>query len=210
MDKIFFRGLLTLIPITLTIYILYSVVLILENFLGTTLRQFWPGYVPGVGFILTLICIFIFGLRLNNFFTARFLGLLEKQLSQIPFVKAIYSPLRDIMNLFSKNSDSGLKHVVLVRLLDQPGNQGALGFGLVTRDQFQDLNLGGAKDHENDLLQDLLKDKVAVYFPLSYAMGGMTLLVPKKNVQAVDIPFEKAMSLAITGWIKAEESVGHK
>jgi uncharacterized membrane protein len=64
----------------------------------------------------------------------------------------------------------------------------------VTRETFHDLPLKGAAD-----------GKIAVYFPLSYGLGGFTFLVPKENVQEIDIPIEKAMSLAITGWVKADK-----
>ena len=41
--------------------------------------------------------------------------------------------------------------------------------------------------------------------PFSYGLGGYTMLIPKNKLTAVDIPVEKAMSLAITGWVKAEK-----
>ncbi len=189
-NKIFFRGFITLLPIAITIYIVYSAIIILENLLGSSLRILLPIYVPGLGFLLTLVLIFLFGLLLNNFLTARLLNMVETKFLQVPFIKAVYSPLRDLMNLFNKNeANKELQSVVLVQL----GNTGAQAMGLVTRDNFNDL-----PSLKNNV------DKVAVFFPFSYGMGGYTLLIPKNQITKIDIPIEKAMSLAITGWVKAD------
>lgn len=188
-NKIFFRGLITLLPIAITIYIVYSAIVILENLLGNFLRQFITEYVPGLGLIATLVLIFIFGLLLNNFITMRILHALESKLVQVPFIKAIYSPLRDLMNLFDRTEDSSAKSVVLVQI----GNTGAQALGIVTRENFRDLPFSAQ-----------MTDKIAVYFPFSYGLGGYTILVPRQLVTKVDLPIERAMSLAITGWVKAD------
>ena len=188
-NKIFFRGLITLLPIAITIYIVYSAIVILENILGSVLRRILPEYIPGLGLLMTLILIFLFGLLLNNFITARLMASLEDRLVQVPFIKAIYSPLRDLMNLFHKKDNKEMKSVVLVNI----GNTGAQALGVITRESFRDLPLKqeGAQ-------------RVAVYIPFSYGLGGYTLLIPRSSLQEVDLPIEKAMSLAITGWVKAD------
>jgi uncharacterized membrane protein len=191
-NKIFFRGLITLLPIAITIYIVYSAIVILENLLGSLLRQILPEYIPGLGLLLTLVLIFLFGLLLNNLITVRVLHLLEARLVQVPFIKAIYSPLRDLMNLFNRGESGEMKSVVLVKV----GNTGATALGVVTRENFRDLPFNN---------QDM-SDKVAVYFPFSYGVGGYTLLVPRNQITQVNLPIERAMSLAITGWVKAEQA----
>lgn len=187
--KIFIRGLITLLPIAVTIYVLYSAIIILENLLGGILRQILPSYVPGLGLIVILILIFIFGLLLNNYIASRFWVAIEQRITQVPFIKAIYSPLRDLMNMFSNKSHKSLQQVVLVKI----GTTGATALGLVTREQFTDLKIPSTTD------------KVAVLFPFSYALGGVTLLIPRDLITPVDMPIEKAMSLAITGWVKIEK-----
>ena len=189
-NKIFFRGLITLLPIAITIYIVYSAIVILENLLGSLLRQILPEYIPGLGLLFTLVLIFLFGLLLNNLITVRFLHILESRLVQVPFIKAIYSPLRDLMNLFNRGESNEMKSVVLVKV----GDTGAQALGVVTRENFRDL----------PFTQDM-SDKIAVYFPFSYGVGGYTLLVPRHLITQVNLPIERAMSLAITGWVKAEQ-----
>jgi uncharacterized membrane protein len=188
-NRIFFRGFFTLLPIALTVYIIYSAILILEHLLGSVLRALLPPefYVPGFGFILTLLMIFLFGLMLNNFLAERIYTSIETRLMKVPFFRAIYSPLKDLMNLFSKKDSQSPQSVVLVDL------HGIRMMGIVTRESFTDLNLAAAT-----------QGLVAVYVPFSYGMGGYTLLVPRTSLTPIDVPIEKAMSLAITAWVKAD------
>lgn len=189
-NRIFLRGFLTLLPIALTIYIIYSAVMILENLLGSILRMAFPGfyYVPGLGLVLTLVLIFIFGLTLNSFIASKTLAWIEKQVQLIPFIRAVYSPLKDVMNLFAKQEGNDHRSVVLVDL-----GLNLKILGIVTREAFRDVGLGS-----------VLNDRVAVYIPFSYGMGGYTVLVARTAITPVQIPIEKAMSLAITAWVKTD------
>ncbi len=191
MRQIFLKGLLTLLPIAVSIYIIYAGFSILENLLGNLLRGILPAdvYIPGFGFVLTLILIFLFGFMLNNLISVSFWGQIERRLTEVPLIKAVYSPLRDLMNLFTKGHKD-LQRVVLAEI-----TPGFRVFGLVTRENFSDISQW----------PDNLDQKVAVYVPLSYALGGLTMLVDKSKLTQVDIPVEKALSLAVTGWITTEK-----
>lgn len=193
--NIFLRGLITFIPIALTIYIVYAVLSLVENLLGGFVRSIIgrDNYIPGLGFILTLVLIFAFGLALNNFITGSFLKNLEKRLIAVPFIKTIYSPLKDLMNLFAnEKKDSSLQTVVLVDFEAVGGK----AMGLVTRDSFEDVRA----------LTHFTGSHVTVYFPMSYGLGGFTFLIPREKIQVIDVPIEKAMSLAITGWVKGKNN----
>lgn len=192
LQKIFVSGLLSFLPLAVTIYIVYTVVTLVENLLGNFLRALLPvdTYIPGFGFLSTLVLIFTLGLLLNNFVTAGLLQRLQEKLTEIPLIKVVYSPLRDLMNLFAKGRDNGsLKKVVLVRFDDSKEL-----LGLITRESFADL----------DSNLKISPEKVAVYFPLSYGLGGYTMIVNKSHITPIDIPVEKAMSLALTAWIKMD------
>lgn len=191
LQQIFFRGLVTFIPLALTVFIIIGGVRMVDNIFGNALREILPFYIPGLGFLLTLTIILLLGLLLTNLITAGLMQQIEQKLTEVPFIKAIYSPLRDLMNLFSKGGGpEGLKTVVFVEV----GDSGIKALGLVTRDAFSDI----------PAIEEHATDRVAVYIPFSYGLGGFTFLVPRSKMQRVDIPIEKAMSLAITGWVKVE------
>lgn len=191
-QKIFISGLVAFLPIAITIYIAFAAVNIVENLLGQFLRTALPSeyYFPGLGLMATLLLIFFLGLLLNNLVTAGLFVRLQEKLAEVPLFKVVYSPLRDLMNLFSKGQQTNsLKKVVLVTIAD-----GKQVLGLVTREHFE--NLG-----PNFLSA---QNKLAVYIPMSYGLGGYTLLIDKNQLEPLDIPVEKAMSLALTAWIKTD------
>ena len=197
LQKIFLQGLVTFLPIALTIYIIYAGVAIVDSFLGDALRQILPVYIPGLGFLITIVLILLLGLMLNNLLAGGIFQKLEQKLTKVPFIKAIYSPLRDLMNLFSKGGGpGGLQKVVLVDLVE--GENTIRAMGLVTRENFKDV----------PAIEQNAGDRIAVYIPMSYGLGGFTLMVPRSRITPLDMPIEKAMSLAITGWVKADKNEG--
>ncbi|WP_413293333.1 DUF502 domain-containing protein [Bdellovibrio sp. HCB185ZH] len=198
LQKIFLQGLVTFLPIALTIYIIYAGVSIVDSILGDALRQVMPVYIPGLGFLLTIVLIFFLGFLLNNLLAAGLFHKLEQKMTQVPLFKAVYSPLRDLMNMFSKSGGPGgaMQTVVLVDIAES----GIRAMGLVTREHFSDI----------PAIQAQANDHVSVYIPMSYGLGGFTLLVPRNRITPIDIPIERAMSLAITGWVKADKHEGDK
>lgn len=193
LQQIFLRGLVTFIPLALTVFIIVGGIRGVDNIFGNALREILPVYIPGLGILLTLLIIFLLGLLLTNFITAGLMAEVERKLTEVPFIKAIYLPLRDLMNLFSKGGGpEGMKTVVFV---DIAGNGGVKALGLVTRDVFSDV----------PGIEKYATDRVAVYIPFSYGLGGFTFLVPRSQIERVDIPIEKAMSMAITGWVKVDK-----
>lgn len=197
-QKIFVSGLISFLPIAVTIYVVFAGVTIVDSLLGSILRRFLPpeAYLPGFGFLATLLMIFLLGLLLNNFVTAGLFRKIQEKLTEVPLIKVVYSPLRDLMNLFgSGETQNQLKKVVLVKV-----SEGKHVLGLVTREHFDDLKLEVS----------LSSSKVSVYIPMSYGLGGYTLLIDKNQLEPFDIPVEKAMSLALTGWIKTDGSNAKK
>jgi uncharacterized membrane protein len=190
--RIFVKGLLTILPITVTLYLLAWIVGSAEELFGGPLRGLLPAafYVPGFGVALALLLIFLVGLLVNHYIASRVVIWLEETLQNVPFIKTIYNPLRDVMNLFASDQGSKMKRVVMVEM----EGLGCSVLGLGTRDSFDDFAVGTVP-----------KEHVAVFVPYSYAVGGFTLLVPKARVREVDIAPERAMQLAITAWIKSEK-----
>lgn len=188
--KIFISGLIAILPLAITAYILVSFVSIVENILGELIKSAIPEgyYLPGFGFLATLILIFAFGLLVNNIITAAVVKKMQNLMTEIPIIKAVYSPLRDLIHLFSSSSkNQGPQKVVLVKVSPEISL-----LGLVTRESFEDLQFS----------KDFTEDRVAVLILMSYALGGYTVLVNKKNIETVDMSVETAMRLAVTGWVR--------
>lgn len=197
--RIFLKGLLTLLPITLTIYMLALIVSRVETTLREPLQSSLPESfqgivsVPGFGIFVALLLVFVVGLLVNSYLTNWFFGWLETQLGNLPIVRSIYGPLRDVTKLFSRQTERGEQRVVMVQLdADSSASPPIEAVGLVMRDSFGDLPAGS-----------ILPESVAVFIPFSYGIGGFTLIVPKSRVRETSLPAERALQLALTGWIKS-------
>ena len=189
-NQIFFKGLIVVLPITLTFYLLIWASYKIESLFGSMLEWLvgqWL-YIPGLGIVVTLIFIFLVGLLVNNYITGRFFKWLTNTLEKVPLIKVIYNPLRDLMALIpGRSSDKDRpQRVVLVPL----ENLGVNALGLVTREELEELP--GS-------------DLISVYVPLSYMLGGLTILIERDKVKKVDIPVEQALKLSVTAWIKASD-----
>lgn len=189
LNQIFFKGLIVVLPITLTFYLLFWASVKIESLFGSSLEWLLGKelYIPGLGIVVTVLFILIVGLLVDNYFTARFFNWFTKILERVPLIKAIYNPLKDLMALIPGGSRAKTKpqRVVLVPL---PG-VGVQALGLVTREELEELPG---------------KNLVSVYIPLSYMLGGITVLIEREKVQKVDMAVDQALKLSVTAWIKAE------
>ena len=190
--RLFIKGLIVVLPVTVTIYVLVLVATKAESVFSGFLKSYLGSelYVPGLGILVTFLAILGVGILVSNFITGKIINWAIEKFESFPLIKAIYRPLKDLIALFASDNENAMKKVVFVKL----DHLGIKCIGLVTREEFRDLPVGAVEP-----------GKVAVYIPMSYMLGGFTAIVPKENVEEVDIPVEKAFKLAITGWIKAEK-----
>jgi len=190
LNQIFFKGLIVVLPITLTFYLLFWASINIESLFASGLRLVMGHdlYIPGFGIVLTILFIFLVGLLVNNYVTGKFFAWLTQSLEKIPLIKVIYNPLKDLMALIpGRSSDKNKPQKVVLVKLD---NMGVEVMGLVTREELDELN-------DNS--------KVTVYVPFSYMLGGMTLIVSKDKITKVDMQVDQALKLSVTAWIKASE-----
>lgn len=185
--KIFWNGIKAFVPIVLTFAIVIWIFTSLETFFGHFLHGIMPSYYfPGLGIIVGVAIIFAIGVLVNAWFVRKIYRLAEKIVKRIPIIKTIYNGIQDLFNFFDKNQEA--KQTVVVKT--------PLGkvIGFVTRTTFKEMPLLG-----ND-------EEIMVYIPLSYTIGGLTMVLPKKDVVALDWPVDKAMSFALmAGMIKIEK-----
>jgi len=185
-SKYFIQGLIALLPIVLTSYIIYWLVKTAETLLGSVIKFTIPDklYLPGMGVAAGLLIVLGFGVLLNLWLFRRLFEAIERQLEKVPLIKYFYNSFKDLADFFDTTKKKIFNKVVMVDLLDNK-DVGLIGF--ITRENFKDLpeNIGD-------------KDKVAVYLPMSYQVGGFTVIVPKSRVTVVDMNIEEAMRFALT------------
>jgi len=191
LGKLFLKGLAVVIPITLTLAILWWMAAGAEHLMGSVLKYTLPDgwYVPGMGLASGLALVVLIGLLSHVIIFQKIFHLGDAIFHRLPLVKTIYTALKDFIDYLNPDKDSKMSKVVLVQL---PGQSFQL-IGFVTREQFDDLPFTPAAE-----------DPVAVYMPMSYQIGGYTLFLPRTALTPLDIPFETAMRLVLTGGVTQE------
>ena len=185
LTNILMKGLAAVLPIGLTLYVMWWLVRTIESQMRGLLTLIVPPqhYRPGMGILVGLLLLFAVGSVVNAYIVRRAMSVWDEFLERIPLVKTVYRAFRDIAQLLpSGQGKRDLQSVVIWRV----GDARLLGF--VTRDGLPELEKQAGGAH-----------LVAVYFPLSYMLGGLTVYLPKSAVERIDMPVEAAMRLAITG-----------
>jgi uncharacterized membrane protein len=187
LSRIFIAGTATILPAVATFYLLFWLATGAESFLGRLIRVLLPEhlYRPGMGVLAGLVVVLAVGVMMQVLVMRRLFNWGERVLCRVPLVKSIYGSVRDLINFVSHPGREGSEgsQVVMVTL----GGTGIEVMGLLTRRDFSDMPKEVAGP-----------DTVAVYLPLSYQIGGHTILVPKSAVRLLHMSTDQAMRFMIT------------
>lgn len=183
-SKIFLSGLAAILPMAITMYILFWLGSGAENRLGGIIQLIIPVeyYWTGMGLIAGLIIVFAVGLLLNALVIRNLFVWGEAWLAKVPLVKTLYGSIRDLMKFVSNSKGKQMGQVVTVKI----GEPDIMVLGFLTNENVSFID------------KTLRPDLVAVYLPLSYQIGGHTVLVPRSAVKLAELPMNEAMRFAIT------------
>ncbi len=173
------KGLIAFLPISLTLYFLYWLVTSLEVFMSPVIPE--PFYFPGLGLLTGLLVLLLLGIAVNAYFVRVAIRWGGKFFENIPVIKTIYGSINDAVNLINLGKQQKMQSVVGVQITESIEL-----IGFIT-------NETGAKQLFDN------SDKLGVYIPLSYQIGGYTLYIDKDKVTPLDIDVETAMRIALTG-----------
>jgi len=187
-SKTFFTGLFTILPVALTLYFLYWLVVSTEYALGSMIRlmlqddQYWPG----MGTIVGLLVVLLVGLLMNAYMVRRLFSWGEQILYHLPLVKSVYRAIRDFFNYFSPAKEKEFEQVVSVTI----GDTGMKVIGFISQAIPENL--------PEDFREE---DNILVYIPLSYMIGGYAVLMPRSSVRPLNMSMEEAMRFTLTAGV---------
>jgi uncharacterized membrane protein len=170
----FVRGCLVLVPLGLTVYILFAIL--------RTIDQLLPIGIPGAGLLITLLLVTLVGAFTSNVVGRSIFDAADRQLKRLPLVKLIYTSIKDLIDAFMGDKKS-FNRPVAVTL--NPGS-GLKALGFITRDGLSALDL---------------PLHVAVYFPQSYNFAGYLAVVPREQVEALEVNSAELMTFIISGGV---------
>lgn len=174
----FFRGLLFVVPLALTIYIIYETLEWMDGLI--------PVNIPGLGLIIIIINITFLGYLASLFITRPFFDQIEKYLTRIPLVNIIYTSIKDLISAFV-GEQKKFNVPVTVAMNEE---QSILKVGFITRDDLDQIGLPGY---------------MSVYLPHSYNFSGNHFLVQKRLVKPLHVSSTTAMKFVVSGGVSGLE-----
>ncbi len=194
--NIFLTGLAVVIPAGVTIYILFFLIGIMDSFLEVIPAGVHPDrllgfHVPGLGVIVTLILIFLVGLVTKSWFGNKVVGIGERLLVAIPFVRNIYQATKQLVDALFSGKARSFRKVVL---LEFP-RAGTYTVAFVT---------GSAS---GELQSKTAAKCINVFVPTTpNPTSGYYLMVPEESVINLDLSVEEAFKLIISGGLVVPEN----
>ncbi len=192
----FFRGLLTALPIGLTIYVLYIFWQWSEELSNKWIRPFFDEdiYFPGMGLILAVWAILLLGYLISHPKILKLVSLVEFPFANIPVVKSIYLSLKNFADYFNPAEENKNQQAVIIKSPDQALEM----VGLVTQQNIE--QFGKGLEGEN---------RVAVFLPMGYNVGGYTVFVPREWIHPIAFSPEEVMRLSLFAWMSADNEPGN-
>jgi hypothetical protein len=168
----FLKGLLVCLPILLTYYVVSSVVLSVDKII--------PINIPGIGFMVVLVGVTLIGWVGSSIISKPLFNLIDDFLSSLPFIKIIYTSVKDLMEAFVGEKKKFSKPVIV------EFTEGVYKPGFITQDDLLDINLPGL---------------VGVYFPHSYAFSGNLFFIDKAKIKLYEGNPTDFMKFIVSGGV---------
>lgn len=193
LTKSFLKGAMVVLPLLITAWLLWSTLLWLNQIGLNGLA--WIGInsspLPGLGLLLMIVSVFLVGLLFQFNPISWLYEHIENTLLRFPVVRTLYGAIKDFAEMFDRDKQQN-QPVVLVSL---PGGTQAIGF--ITSQQLPEVL---QKNGDNN------DPRVAVYLPMSYMVGGYTLIVARSQLESLDWSFEDAMRFALTAGVSQSQA----
>src|SRR5437899_5179132 len=199
MKRYIIAGLLVWVPLGITIWVLNALVSALDQTLLLVPERMRPdnliGYhIPGFGVLLSFLILLVTGAVAANFAGARLIAMWESLLARIPFVKSIYSSVKQVSDTVLSDQGTAFRKALLVEF-PRPGCW-TIAF------------LTGAPAGE--VASHLPGDHISVYVPTTpNPTGGYFVMVPKSSARELDISVDEALKYIISmGVVTPRPAVG--
>ncbi|MCK5237497.1 MAG: DUF502 domain-containing protein [Deltaproteobacteria bacterium] len=199
--RYFITGLLILVPLYITGYVLLLIVGFMDSllkFLPEVIRPetYLPFHVPGLGIIVTIVVVFLVGVLGANFFGKRLIRIGEWFLSKIPLIRSVYKASKQFLEtFFLKDQEDGFRKVVL---LEYP-RRGMYGFGFVT---------GKTRGEVQRLTGE---NTINVFIPTTpNPTSGFYFAVPEKELTPLNMTVEEAFKMIMSGGMVMPEELADK
>jgi uncharacterized membrane protein len=183
--SVFLRGIVLIIPLGLTYWFFQALLNGIDGVFSPVLTDTIGRHIPGLGFLTMLALIFLVGLLTRNLVGRLVFNAFENLLRSIPFVRSVYSAIKDLVNAFNVGGKG--KTFRRVIMFEYP-RKGLYCIGFVT--------------NESHYAGPPASDLYHVYIPNPpNPTSGFLCLVPKEEAIELDISVEDGVKLVLSGGI---------
>lgn len=168
----FLKGLLVCLPVMLTYYVVSSIVLSVDKIL--------PIDIPGIGFVVVIVAVTLIGWVGSSIISKPIFNLLDDFLSSLPFIKIIYTSVKDLMEAFVGEKKKFSKPVFV------EFTSGVFKPGFITQEDLSEINMNGF---------------VGVYFPHSYAFSGNLFFIERNKIKPYEGNSTDFMKFIVSGGV---------
>ena len=180
LKKNFLTGLLVVVPVGVTIFVLKALLIWIDSILGDIEHELLGQYYPGLGLVTLLLLILLIGMVSANYIGNRVLQAWDRLLRRLPLVRGIYSTVRQMMETFSAE-----KNFSGVGLVEYP-RKGCFSVGFITG-QADEKALGLPGRH------------LSVFVPTTpNPTAGFLLILPENEVRKLDMTVDQGMKYIVS------------
>jgi uncharacterized membrane protein len=187
----FFKGLLLLTPVTITVWALVAIFDFVDGLLKELIFQVTGREMPGLGFVAVILIVFMVGLLGSSLLFNPIITYFDKIMARAPLIKIIYTSVKDLVSAFV-GQKKRFTEPVLVQVSASSHLQ---KIGFITN---KDLKLLG-----------LPNEKVAVYLPHSYAWSGNLFIVSVDYIQPIKASPTEVMKFIISAGVSNLDGHNH-
>jgi len=179
----FGQGLLFLVPISITIYVIYMLFSYIENITSPLEMKYLGIQIPGMGLLIMLLFITVIGIIGSSFIFRPLFHNIELLINRAPLIKDFYSAVQDLMSAFV-----GGKKKFTEPVLIKMDAGGLMRIGFITQKE-------GVEE------MGISKNQSVIYLPYSYGIMGTVVIVPSENVFPIDLPSTEVMKFIVSGGV---------
>ncbi len=181
--RLLIQGIILIAPMALTIYLLVELFSFLDSILSNLL-----GDIPGLGILLLVLVLIFIGYLGSTFISDPIRRYFNRLLNKIPVIKLIYGSVKDIISAFTGNKKK-FNSPVMVK---EHAHGTCYKVGFVTQRDLSNIGIS--------------EGLTSVYFPHSYAISGVLMLVENESLKAIDASAGEVMKFIVSGGVLSGET----
>jgi uncharacterized membrane protein len=191
--KYFITGLLVILPLWITIYVLWLLMGLIGSMVNPILKMFFLGKISIVvirilSFVISLFLIWLLGLITANIIGKKIFSTFENMIAKMPFVKDVYGSVKQLVGFFSAKKVD-FRHVVIIEF----PRKGIYTIGFITNEKKYVIGT---------------KKLVNVFYPTTpNPTTGFYMLIPEDELIYSDIKVDEAIKIIMSGGVLFPDNI---